>query len=314
MTFNIFDTEGNTILDLFKISLPVICVLLGALIGFGFQKFNEHLQFKKIRKYFFFSLYHLYMVIIAQIDQIAKIIETLDSKSNDKPVFLLVTGFSLNNIKVVSNETIYRIITNTKPLSDNKCKEEIESQAFKDNSNLIFGFEFIERLIPEFTNDGLFIYNSINDKLEEFKKITISIRDEIFKIKFDFNVNGKSSLMDLVKELDESDKNNILEFKEKNLDINNYYGYYNITIRRLKDISGKYDQIKLLSLCMDAEICYIELNGSKANFSKKYNTYKEYLEDIKNQFFSILFRHRKYLNLHLQQYIEENSDTNEFNK
>ncbi len=295
LPINIFSLESENVTEYIKLFIPILCVILGAIIGFGIQKLNDYLSFRKLRKYFIYSLFSLYKSFRLQIEQLTKYINTLDKRDNDKPIFLLVTGFSLNSISVVSKDNIFKILTKSRIKTDVKSRTERKMNRFKDHKNLLIGFELIESLVTDYKIESRFVYDTINKKMEEYKEKINLIRNEILNLKKIYNTSGYITYKEFIKELDSLDKEIQKKYEENKLDKKNFFDYFDNAIKPLQQISSKHDQILLLQYCLEAEIIITELLGTKESFSNLYKRYKSYLEDFEGQIKNILIKYNKYL-------------------
>lgn len=290
--FNNFGpSKSDSILDFLKdILLPILLIIIGAIFGYGLDRWKKHKTFIEIRKYFFYSLYTLKVAVTKQIKNHNNYVSALKTKDNTIPTFELDPGFSLRGISVVKNEDLFKIFYE-------KGNEADKSSIF-DLSNLLNSFEVIQSIIDNSEKETLYSHTSIDSRLTRFNDLFNKLREEIFQLQT-FEQTPETPLMNSL-----IDEINVLgnEFQtwkdvnKKNDKNINIYEQVEYLVLPLKSIVAKYNYVDMLGYILDIEQTLYELDGNKENFSKKFNSDKNSLIEIKTHIIKLLSANKKYLN------------------
>lgn len=99
----------QTIWDYIKDYSFLITLILGAILGFGVDKYNNRLKFIKTRQYFFNCLYELMKSLEHQLTLYKSYVKSIGAEQDHFEKLRVNVGFSLNIINNVSKEDMYKI-------------------------------------------------------------------------------------------------------------------------------------------------------------------------------------------------------------
>lgn len=176
-------------------------LVIGALLGFGIDRFVEELKFRRIRKYFFYTLYELTLSIKNQIGHYKTYIESISTEQNHFRMLKTDVGYSLDKVNIVSKEDLYKIFISRHRRSDkqyykrfavltngfnliqhhNNIDDAQDSNLLNVNNKLLGQFSESLKKINKDIDVCLAEGSVVNDKeFEEFKEKIYNLRDTVF--------------------------------------------------------------------------------------------------------------------------------------
>lgn len=286
---HITNEQIKTIWDYLKDYSFIITLLLGALLGFGVDKFKEWLKFIQKRKYFFYSLFNLNKGVEQQIILYNNYIKEVESEVNGVPSLAINMNFTTKPLDSISQEDMFKILI-TKGNKKNKFR-------ILDLNTIQVWFEKIHFIINTYT-DNKTLYDSNKNRLDYFQTSLKALHIEHDKMQseyknLDIDENFKAMLEELNKVSYDFEQN--ITLKE---DIT-VFKYMRELIEPFKEILKKYNyEYHELNRCLNTvehsfhmivnnrkhHIDFIKVDLNDLHNINKYLTkllseYKKYLDD-----------------------------------
>lgn len=279
----------KTTFDYIKDFVPILTLLLGALLGFGIQRFNDWLKFLKTKKYFFFSLKQLIQGVNHQIKVYEDYLKVYETHANYIPDLAFNMYFNTNSIYVVSKQDMFKIIVSKQQdelnmdilvnrlnyidminRGSDKSNATIFKHYLETNSQLR---DLMEKLFSEINE---YDKNCSDNCLVDVNGLETKIPELTNKFKSTVKLGVDTSFHKIYNELIVPLNNMIVESKRTELfypslnAIINLYAQYSNTRQGFIDIRTKeLEQIKLTEIAL-----YVILNNyseARKKFDKKGN-------------------------------------------
>lgn len=260
--------------DYVKDYLPIITLLLGALLGFGIQKFNEWLKYLKTKKYFFFSLKQLIQGVQHQIKVYEDHLKVYETHANYIPDLAFNMYFNTNAINVVTKQDMFKIIVS-------KEKDELNMNV------LINRLNYIDTIIKGSEKNNATIFKHYLETNAQIKDLMEKLFSEINEYDKKCSENCLVDVNGMETKIPELTKKFRAEVK---LGVDTpFYKIYNELIVPLNNMLVENKRTELFYPTLNAIInLYAQYNNSRQGFIKARTDELEQIKLTETAFYVIL--------------------------
>jgi hypothetical protein len=285
---NILPNQNNW--DLFyKVIFPILTLLLGAFISFGFQWILEIRRIRLINKYLVHSLIDLNRAIDSQIIHYDTFISKIKENTDDLPVLFIEPGFHVLNLETISRYDTFKSIV-LKGFRNKEYKREV--LIFYNNSTEIIKViegqtkEGIDSLKKSEYQDKISfntyffeLQNLINKRIKNYKerKAKDSVTFAPLILVDENSINKENELVESVLYINEdflkihSDSKTIFQYEEK-------------FINPIFEIAKKHEDLELISYILPIISLLNKIKNTRILYIHRLDSYKQQLLIAKDKF------------------------------
>ncbi|NOS85892.1 MAG: hypothetical protein HOP31_12180, partial [Ignavibacteria bacterium] len=170
----------------------LITLVLGTIIGYGVNRYNEFSKFKKTRIYFFHSLFLLKEAINNQIINYENFLELFKKENDQIPDLELDSGFILDNIRIVAKEDLFKIfILKGNADIDNLNKFNFIIRSLTVIQSFIDSYSLQRKNLLQGNRETLSQYNDLRKKIRDLLQPLLKNPEKIEEMKNALDTSDK---------------------------------------------------------------------------------------------------------------------------
>jgi len=275
--YNISSNQQNWEL-FYRVIFPIITLLIGAAITYGFSIISERRRIRLIRKYLSHSVNGLIKSIKLQQENFENTINDLSDRIDEIPLLMFESSFHTKNLEAISKHDVFKIIVMKRFISkDEKNKlfnlynNTVEFIRFveKDAKDEITNLHNTENKNKKIFNENFYKFQElINKKIKKYDedKMKIKIVDNIKEIV----VEGE---IEMFKDIQLINRNFVNYGKEKK----SIFDYEENLIIPIFNAARKYKELEIIQIALPIMSIINTIKNSRESISNRFLMFKNEL-------------------------------------